>query len=610
MGRSILPTRGLLASFALVACLAGSLLGATAATAESGGTTLLVVGYGAGVSPVIAAAFEHSHGLNQVSDVAGLHARVVSVASSNAAATIATLRNAPGVSYVQSDNVLTPEASSVAPNDPSFTGGMNGQEWGENVDQANLAWSDTTGSASVTIAVIDSGVDPTQPDLASVLVPGWNVLTNSSNTTDTYGHGTEVAGVAVAGTNNGQGVAAYCWSCRLMPVEVYNSGTGALASNVASGITWAVNHGANVINISLGGAESSVEDSAVAYALAHNVVVVAAAGNNGSSTPIYPAADPGVISVAASDQTDTLYSYSGYGSWVDLAAPGSQATTLPNGGYGSVGGTSVASPAVAGIAALMLSVNPTSTPSQIANALFTTTNPVNGANQVAHGRVNAYAAIQAIGGVSNPISVPTNTAPPAISGTAQVGQTLSASSGVWSNTPTSYGYQWLRCSLSSCASIAGATSSSYAPGSADVGSSVEVAVTATNSGGSSSATSAPTSSVTVIALSPPANISLPAVSGIAQQGQTLSATSGSWSGSPTSYTYQWQRCSSSGCATVAGATSSTYVLGSADVGSLLEVSVKASNSAGSSSAASSPTASVSTSVTSSGTGKGGGGHKK
>jgi thermitase len=383
----------------------------------------------------------------------------------------------------------------VTPNDPSFSGGINGQEWGETVDQATAAWSLTTGSSAVTIAVIDSGADPTQPDLQPVLVPGWNVLSNSANTADSYGHGTEVSGVAVAGTNNGQGVAAYCWSCRLMPVEVYNTGSGASGANIASGITWAVNHGANVVNVSLAGTtDSSAVDSAVSYALSHNVTVVAAAGDSGSTAKEFPAAVPGVISVAASTQTNSLMSYSEYGSWVDLAAPGMQATTLDNGYYSSVGGTSISAPAVSGIVGLMLSVDPSATPAQIANALFSTADPVSGSNSVAYGRVNAYRAVSALQGGSQTVRAPVNSSPPTASGAAQSGQTLTASTGTWSGSPTSYAYRWQRCDVSGtgCTNLAGASSSTYTLTSADVGYTMAVTVTAANGGGSTAATSAPT----------------------------------------------------------------------------------------------------------------------
>ncbi len=188
---------------------------------------------------------------------------------------------------------------------------------------------------------------------------------------------------------------------------------------------------------------------------------------------------------------------------------------------------------------------------------------------------------------------PANTAPPAISGSAQQGQTLTASPGGWSGTqPISYAYQWQRCDTNgaNCAN-AGSASSTYTLTSADVGSTIVVAVTASNSAGSATAPSAPT---VVVVGSPPANAAPPAISGSAQQGQTLTASPGNWSGTqPISYAYQWQRCDTNGanCAN-AGSASSTYTLTSADVGSTIVVAVTASNSAGSGTAVSTATAVV------------------
>ena len=185
---------------------------------------------------------------------------------------------------------------------------------------------------------------------------------------------------------------------------------------------------------------------------------------------------------------------------------------------------------------------------------------------------------------------PANTGAPTISGTAQQGQTLTASNGSWSNSPTSYGHQWQDCS-SSCSNISGATGSTYNLQSSDVGDTIDVVVTATNAGGSGSATSAKTATVTAATAPPPANTGAPTISGTAQQGQTLTASNGSWSNSPTSYGHQWQDCSSS-CSNISGATGSTYNLQSSDVGDTIDVVVTATNAGGSGSATSAKTATV------------------
>jgi hypothetical protein len=192
---------------------------------------------------------------------------------------------------------------------------------------------------------------------------------------------------------------------------------------------------------------------------------------------------------------------------------------------------------------------------------------------------------------------PSNTSPPSISGTAQDGQTLSASAGSWSgDQPIGFAYQWRRCDSGggSCADISGASGQSYTLTSTDVGSTIRVAVTGSNGSGSSSASSAATSTV---AAAPPSNTSLPSVSGTAQDGQTLNASAGSWSGTPPiGFAYQWRRCDSGGgsCADISGAGGQSYALTSTDVGSTLRVAVTGSNAAGSSSASSAATAVVQT----------------
>ncbi len=192
---------------------------------------------------------------------------------------------------------------------------------------------------------------------------------------------------------------------------------------------------------------------------------------------------------------------------------------------------------------------------------------------------------------------PQNTSAPTVSGSPVQGQTLTASNGSWSGYPSpTFAYQWQGCDSAgaNCSAISGATSASYTASAADVGSTLEVVVTATNSSGSAQASSAPTAVVTA-PTSAPQNTSAPTVSGSAVQGQTLTASNGSWSGSPSpTFTYQWQGCDSAGanCAAISGATSASYTASAADVGSTLEVVVTATNSSGSAQASSAPTAVV------------------
>jgi hypothetical protein len=191
--------------------------------------------------------------------------------------------------------------------------------------------------------------------------------------------------------------------------------------------------------------------------------------------------------------------------------------------------------------------------------------------------------------------LPVNTAPPAVSGLAQVGQSLAATTGTWSNRPTAYSYAWRRCDAAgaSCTAIAGATAQSYTLTSADAGLTIQVAVTARNGRGSATATSAPSSQVAP-APGSPTNTAPPTISGAPGNGQTLSATSGTWTGDPTSFAYVWRRCDAAGasCTDVAGATNSGYVLVSADAGFTIRVAVTATNAVGSATAVSAQTAVV------------------
>jgi Glycosyl hydrolases family 18 len=182
-----------------------------------------------------------------------------------------------------------------------------------------------------------------------------------------------------------------------------------------------------------------------------------------------------------------------------------------------------------------------------------------------------------------PASPPVDTAPPTITGIAQVGSSLKASPGSWTGSPASYGYQWKDCTSSStCTNISGATSSSYTLQSSEDGKTVDVVVTATNAEGSASATSAQTGTVQAAPVPPPIDTTLPTISGTAQVGNALTASTGSWANQPSSYAYQWQDCTSStSCSNIGGATSSTYTLQSSDAGKTVDVVVTATNAGGS-----------------------------
>lgn len=207
----------------------------------------------------------------------------------------------------------------------------------------------------------------------------------------------------------------------------------------------------------------------------------------------------------------------------------------------------------------------------------------------------ALAMLAAGAGAANE-AAPVNTAPPTISGTPTVGQTLTASTGTWSNTPTSYEYQWLRCNATggSCVNVANGTQKTYTLVGADANHTMRVRVTATNADGSSSAQSAQTDAVAPGSASGvPRNTDRPEIAGTPTVGETLTADEGSWTGNPTSYTFQWQRCDADNivaCLNVAGATSKSYLLRAGDVGYRMRVRVTARNARGATTAGSATTA--------------------
>jgi thermitase len=458
----------------------------------------VVVKFERGVHTAARARLERANHARVIGSIHDVAATVLQVSAGAETRVVTALKRSGKVVYAERDAMTW--SGTTSPNDPYYpsTSTQPGQ-WGIPLTQADRVWDTTTGSSSTVIAIVDSGV-ASHPDLAGQLITGHNVLDGSSDTTDTNGHGTEVAGTAAAATNNGTGISGYCWSCKIMPIKI-ETGSTANQSDVASGITWAVDHGARVINLSLGSSVGSATlANAVTYAQQKGALLVAAAMNSGCDCPQYPAAYQGVISVAAANQIKSLYSYSDYGTWVDLAGPGQNVTTTltdfstgAQWGYQSIGGTSIAAPAVSAIAALLFTAAPSSSASQVTNALLSTTTPLSGSNLPAHGLVDAYAALGGLGitGSSASTAAPVNVSRPTISGTAQEGQTLTASAGTWDGAPTGYTYQWQRCDSTgaACASIYAATASSYLNGSADVGSTLRVKVTAANASGSATATS-------------------------------------------------------------------------------------------------------------------------
>lgn len=271
--------------------------------------------------------------------------------------------------------------------------------WPQGRVQMTRAWNLTRGNRRVIVAVIDTGVNSKLRDFKGRLVRGKDFVTGGYTKVDVDGHGTELASIIAARGNNGIGIPGYCWGCRVMPIRLAagNPQTGASfpMQFVAEGIRWAADHGARVISLSFSedghGSDPGVA-AAIAYAARKGVLVLASAGNTGGTGDTYPAANSGAYAVAATTKFDKLSSYSARGSWIHLAAPGCQLALSYTGVAIEPCGTSLSTPAVAGIAGLMLSVNPSLTATQVVSILERTSKPVAG---IAGGRVNAYAAVRA-----------------------------------------------------------------------------------------------------------------------------------------------------------------------------------------------------------------------
>lgn len=329
-------------------------------------------------------------GGKQVGKIDGINVRIIQLPpQASEKAVEALLKNNKHLKFAERDMLLKPE---VAADDPYYASAWHLPKIG-----APTAW-DVTQGENVTIAILDSGVDATHPDLASRLVPGWNFYDNNSNTSDVYGHGTQVAGAAAAASNNALGVASVAGMARIMPIRVTDtSGMGSL-SQMASGITWAADRGARVANLSFAAAGGyATVQNAAQYMKKKGGLVVTAAGNTGTAQTF--AAHPSTIVVSGTTSTDAKASWSSYGSFVDIAAPGASIwTTTRGGGYKAASGTSMASPVAAGVVGLMMAANPGLSAEGVESILLSTAVDLGSAGfdtSFGNGRINAAAAVAA-----------------------------------------------------------------------------------------------------------------------------------------------------------------------------------------------------------------------
>ncbi len=322
--------------------------------------------------------------------------------------------------YSLDENVEYAEPNYIAytafvPNDDLYSG-----QWAHQITQAELGWDIERGNDSIVIAIIDTGVDYAHEDLAANIHPVMYDFTDTSSSSchpsedctvpdndpsDYHGHGTHVAGIAAAVSNNSVGIAGVCQNCKIMVVRAGWATTIGEASleydDVANAIIYAADNGADVISMSFGGPASITLQNATDYAYNNkSVTLIAAAGNDDTDVESYPAAYGNVIAVAATAQDDSRAYYSNYGSWVDVAAPGGDTTkdsmilsTVPS-GYSTKQGTSMAAPYVAGLAGLILSKNSSWVPEEVKQVLKQGVDELNTDEYIGTGRVNLSKALQ------------------------------------------------------------------------------------------------------------------------------------------------------------------------------------------------------------------------
>ncbi|MCX6033312.1 MAG: S8 family serine peptidase [Chloroflexi bacterium] len=375
----------------------------------------LLIRFQAFATPETAQATLAQEGLTIQRRLEGPDVYVADVPAGEELTAAARLRRLPAVKYAEPDYIYR---AFRVPNDPYYAS----DQWNLPQINAPAAWNITTGSISVTVAILDTGVDLGHPDLSSKIVAGYDFVNEDNTPQDDEGHGTHVAGIAAALSDNATGVAGVAWGARIMPIKVLDGQGSGFESDIAEGIHWAADHGAAVINMSLGGtAISAALQDAVNYAYGHGLLIVAAAGNEylvGNPT-VYPAAYPHVVAVAATNDQDGHASYSSTGAYVDIAAPGGDPSSSsdPNprhwimstylrtaatgvdsvqAAYERHAGTSMATPHVVGLAALVWSQHPGWTNDQVEWAIESTARDVgdSGPDEVfGWGRIDAAAAV-------------------------------------------------------------------------------------------------------------------------------------------------------------------------------------------------------------------------
>jgi thermitase len=309
----------------------------------------------------------HYSMIKYYTDDHGAQIAVLQLAELDFCDTLTELKKRPDVLFAEPNYEIS--LLDTTPNDADFI-----DQYYLNNIKAPQGWGYETGSSSVIVAVLDSGVDLTHSELVAKLVPGYDFIDKDAIPQDLHGHGTHVAGIIAAMTNNSVGMAGISWGARIMPLRILDASGNGNYANTAQAIRYAVDHGAQVINMSIGGTKYSADlEKAVNYATANGVIMVAATGNSYSSTVLYPAIFPAVIAVGATDASNVHADFSNTGTGIDVVAPGVSIFSLyPGNSYRYLTGTSMAAPMVAGYASLLIGMPGITTSSQVENIIKST----------------------------------------------------------------------------------------------------------------------------------------------------------------------------------------------------------------------------------------------
>ncbi|NTW81630.1 MAG: S8 family serine peptidase, partial [Geobacteraceae bacterium] len=386
----------------------------SASAAEQAETMSLVVKLINGLTAVEQTAVIDRNGGIETSSIPALRLHVIAVPATNFSL---TLENYQTDSQVESVELNKTRKAEGIPGDLSY-----GVQWALSKIGWESAFGTITPTGSAKLAILDTGVDASHPDLNSNIIPGTSILNGTNGLSDPNGHGTSLAGIVAALTDNGEGIAGISYAgVHIMPVTVLGANGVGQDSDIIAGIIWAADNGADVILMGFSNPDFSQNlQDAIDYAWSKGAVMVAAAGNDGMSTPTFPAGHRGVVGVSATDPNDALYVGSNYGQQVFLAAPGTDIyTTGLDNSYDYISGTSASSAIVAGVAAFMKAVDPALTNGVIvgrlarsADAVGTVDDP-NNPTMFGNGRVNMASAL--VNDITDEVQ-PTGAAPVGVGG--------------------------------------------------------------------------------------------------------------------------------------------------------------------------------------------------